>query len=112
MVAFKDDLLDQEEILEYVIELCGDKFAKIFAVANDILEHPSDYVGPQASAIATQLAIYRMKLVAYGVYLKSLTGSDKVTRTRKDAVLTMCSHDGALQELINCLKLKARVEIQ
>lgn len=98
-----------QDVLDYTAGQIGGEFEKSILIAQDIIDNPTNYSGPQAASTALKLATYRLLVGTNAEYFKLRTQktqkfSDKLT---KGALIVMYD---ALEELINCLKLVSRLE--
>jgi hypothetical protein len=107
--GFNWSLDDFDEIVEYVAEMVGKEFMRTVQIANDIIENPSEYAGIQASITAIKLASHRTKIGVAAQYFKMKSAETKKPHDRltKDALMVMYT---SLEEMINTLKLSARIE--
>lgn len=88
------------------------EFERAMAIANKIIDNPSQVAGSAALISAAQLAALRAKIGARAQYYKTASvlanGGEKTIYTRRKNLL-LCMYE-ALQENINTLKLLGRVE--
>lgn len=103
----KLDIEDFDHAIDYISEMIGSSFQKTIALAEEIIENPSNFTGPQAKITAIKLASHRYKIgvAAQQWKIKSAQTKKLSDRLIKDAL--MVSYD-ALLEVINTLKLEAR----
>lgn len=107
--GFNWQLTDFDEIVEYVAEMVGKEFMRTVQIANDIIDEPTEYSGIQASITAIKLASHRTKIGVAAQYFKMKSAETKKPHDRltKDALMVMYT---SLEEMINTLKLSARIE--
>src|ERR1051325_11525661 len=99
--SFNFTLAGFDEVLDYIADAIGSDFAKSVNLAQDMIDNPTDYSGPQASLAAIKLAAYRTKIGVVVQYYKQKSTETKKPSDRltKDALMVIYD---ALQELINC----------
>ena len=101
-----NDIILSMDQIRYAMGDKAEEFVEVMNIVDDIIEHPSRYIGMQAAKSAAILAAYRTKVIvkaqAYKRNSTIMSNEDKIT---KDIWYTL--HE-ALEENINTLKLLAR----
>lgn len=110
MAEINWDIQTFDDAVEYIADMIGSDFYKAYALANAILENPSEYTGIQANVTAIKLSVIRYKVgLASQLWKKRSTHTKRMQDSLiKDAL--MATYAG-LEEVINTLKLSARQDI-
>lgn len=109
--GFDMEIETMDEAVDYAIGLIGTEFEKTLQTANSINENPQDYSGSQAAMTAAKLAAWRYKIGIQAEYWKIKAAQTKRLDHRYVKSSLVVAY-GALEEIINTLKLNARQDIQ